>query len=181
MHRLLLLNPPFALLPILLASQFPNQFQHPHLLLLLNPLASQLSLLLASQSPNQFQHQPLPPLLVENFVVLMTSSTADQKQIGAASQLLTAITVTRTGLSLKDSALKDGMAVEMTLVAVAALGSACSGTMGSTFNVSETETIVSAQRFNQARSNQARVRNSTSVLKCLLIVEGTKYLCKITH
>jgi len=52
---------------------------------------------LTSQSPNQFQHPHLPLLLVENFVVPMTSSTADQKQIIAASQSLTAITVTRTG------------------------------------------------------------------------------------
>ena len=163
MHRLLLLNPPFALLSILLASQYPNQFQQPRLLLLLNPLASQLSLLLliplasqlslllTSQSPNQLQHPHLLLLLVENFVAPMTSSTADQKQIGAASQLLTAILVTQTGSSLKqDSALEDGVAAEMIRVDAAALGSARSLTTGSKLNASEMEVIVSATRSNQA-------------------------------
>jgi hypothetical protein len=83
----------------------------------------------------------------------MTLSTADQNQIGAASQLLTATPVTRTGSSLKqDSALEDGVAAEMIRVDVAALGSACSLTMGSKLNASETEVIASAKRSNQSEA-----------------------------
>jgi len=78
----------------------------------------------------QLSHPHLLPAPVKIIAVQIILSHADQNPIGAASQLVTAARVVQYGWFLKDIVpFKDGRDADMIIMDVAALVSACSGTM----------------------------------------------------